>query len=110
MRSAKGNNEVVAPSSAPRLEMVACPVRLSARVPGRLEIRMEVGPSGRVEVAGNVGDEFIGRVPAPHVAGKVAGDWFGIEQLQVRPGLVLDRVRPAAPDRAGPQPAGVGRV
>ena len=71
MRSSYGNIEVVAPSSAPMLVIVALPVALIVRAPGPKVLDDGVGAARHGQLAGHVEDHVFRRRPAAHLAGQV---------------------------------------
>ena len=111
MCSSAGNIEVVAPSSAPMLVIVALPVALIVRAPGPMYSTIALVRAGdTVSCARDVEDHVLGRRPAAQLAGQVDRDVPRIEHLPRQPGDDLDRVGAADADRAGAEPAGIGRV
>ena len=110
MRSSAGKIEVVAPSSAPMLVIVALPVALIVRAPGPIYSTMALVPPETVSCAGDVEDDVLGRRPAAHAAGQVNRDVLRVEHLPGQPGDDLDRVGAADADGAGAEAAGVRRV
>ena len=110
IRSSAGNIEVVAPSSAPMLVMVALPVALSVRAPGPMYSTIALVPPATPSCAGDPQDDVLGRGPTAQLAGQVHRDAARVQQLPRQPGDDLDRVRAADAHRAGAEAAGVGRV
>ena len=110
MRSSAGNIEVVAPSSAPMLVIVALPVALIVRAPGPIYSTIALVPPATVSCSGDIEDHVLGCGPAAQLAGQIHRDVPRVEHLPRQAGDHLDRVRAADADRAGAETAGVRRV
>ena len=74
VRSSAGKIDVVAPSSAPILVIVALPVALIVRAPGPMYSTIAVGAAGHGELSGDVEDHVLRRGPAAQLAGENDGD------------------------------------
>ncbi len=74
MCSSDGNIDVVAPSSAPMLVIVALPVALIVRAPGPKYSTIALVPPVTVSSPQSVEDDVLRRRPAVELAGQVHGD------------------------------------
>jgi hypothetical protein len=101
---------VVAPSSAPMFAIVALPVAPSARAPGPDVLDDRVRRARHRELPGDPQDHVLRRGPVVERAREHDRDPLRVEQLEREPGHRLDRVGAADADRAGAEPARVGRV
>ena len=110
MRSSKGKTDVVAPISAPMLQMVALPVALMAAVPGSEVLDDGAGAALDGEDLGHPQDDVLGRRPARQPAGEADADQRRPPQAERAAGHHVDRVGPAHADGHHAQPAGVGGV
>ena len=110
MRSSYGNTEVVAPSSAPMLVMVALPVQLMEAAPGPKYSMMALVPPDTVSSPREAEDDVLGRGPPAHLAGEPDADVAGVQELPGQAGHDLDGICAADADGAGAEAAGVGCV
>ena len=81
MRWSYGNIEVVAPSSAPILVMVALPVALIERTPGPKYSMMALVPPDDGQLSGQFEDDIFRGCPTAHLPRQVYADETWEEHL-----------------------------
>ena len=104
------NTDVVAPISAPMLQIVALPVADSDSAPGTEVLDDRAGAALDREDLGDLQDDVLGGRPAVELAGEVHADELRPADVERIAGHHVDRVGATDADRDHAEPARVGGV
>ena len=109
IRSSKGKSEVVAPSSAPMLQIVALPVALIDSAPGAEVLDDLVGAALDGQQPAEIGDDVLGRRPAGQLAGEVHADELrDASTSHGSPAITSPQSAPPTPMASMPRPPALG--